>query len=248
MRILLNPRSLASNLIPRMKLIPVIDIMNGLVVHANQGNRETYQPLQSSLCTSAEPEAVIEVLLALHPFTTLYIADLNLLSEDGNNTQKIDYLLAQYPHVEFWIDQGKICSSTERLPHNWIQVIGSESLTDSMLPAITARPGELILSLDFKDSLIGPDQLLSSSRYWPEQVIIMTLSKVGTNTGPDWERLEQIQQMATHSQLVAAGGIRGFSDLNRLSQIGIHSALLASSLHSGQLSDVDIKRLTMLSQ
>jgi phosphoribosylformimino-5-aminoimidazole carboxamide ribotide isomerase len=73
----------------------------------------------------------------------------------------------------------------------------------------------------------------------------MTLTRVGTNTGPDWERLKKIQQMTTQSRLTAAGGIRGVSDLNRLTEMGIHSALLASCLHNGQLCDADIQKLAM---
>jgi phosphoribosylformimino-5-aminoimidazole carboxamide ribotide isomerase len=73
----------------------------------------------------------------------------------------------------------------------------------------------------------------------------MTLAKVGTNTGPDWERLKKIQLMTTQSRLVAAGGIRGVSDLNRLAEMDIHSALLSSCLHNGQLCDADIQKLAL---
>ncbi|MEE9412747.1 MAG: HisA/HisF-related TIM barrel protein [Methylococcales bacterium] len=226
-----------------MQIIPVIDIKNGLVVHARQGNREFYQPLQSSLCDSTQPHAVINAFLALHAFPAVYIADLNRLSADGNNTQLIDSLLEQFPQVQFWIDQGVLYKHSDHLARNWNQVIGSESLTDSMLSAMASKPAGLILSLDFKQSLIGPNQLLETDKYWPEQVIIMALSKVGSNTGPDWERLEKIQQLTTRCRLVAAGGIRGLSDLHKLSKMGIHSALLASCLHNGQLSATDIQQL-----
>ncbi|MEE9423936.1 MAG: HisA/HisF-related TIM barrel protein [Methylococcales bacterium] len=228
-----------------MLIIPVIDIKNGLVVHAHQGNRESYQPIQSSLCHSAQPQAVIEAFLTLHTFSTLYIADLDLLSADGNNTQLIHSLLEQFPQIQFWIDQGVLYNHTDQLADNWIQVIGSESLTESMLPAITSKPADLILSLDFKQHLIGPNQLLETAKHWPDQVIVMTLAKVGTNTGPDWERLKIIQQMTTQSRLVAAGGIRGVNDLNRLTGMGIHSALLSSCLHNGQLCDTEIQKLAM---
>jgi phosphoribosylformimino-5-aminoimidazole carboxamide ribotide isomerase len=228
-----------------MQIIPVIDIKNGLVVHAHQGNRESYQPIKSSLCNSAQPQAVIDAFLTLHTFSTLYIADLDLLSAAGNNTQLIHSLLEQFPQIQFWIDQGILYHHTDQLANNWIQVIGSESLSESMLPVMSSKPADLILSLDFKQSLIGSNQLLKTTQYWPEQVIVMTLTRVGTNTGPDWERLKKIQQMTTQSRLTAAGGIRGVSDLNRLTEMGIHSALLASCLHNGQLCDADIQKLAM---
>jgi len=41
-----------------MFIIPVIDLLNGKVVHAKYGNRAQYQPLQSPLVDSCEPLAV----------------------------------------------------------------------------------------------------------------------------------------------------------------------------------------------
>ena len=218
--------------------------MNGLAVHARQGNRLCYQPIQSLLCDGAEPNAVIDGFLALHPFSTLYIADLNLLSANGDNTQLITYLLKQYPHIQFWIDQGVLYEDDHQFPHNWKQVIGTESLTDSIYTRVVSSKTDLILSLDFSESLIGSNQILNNPNQWPQQVIVMTLSKVGTNTGPDWAQLKKIRQLAKHSQIIAAGGIRNISDLKRLSEMGIQSALVASSLHTGQLSADDIQILS----
>jgi phosphoribosylformimino-5-aminoimidazole carboxamide ribotide isomerase len=227
-----------------MQIIPVIDIMNGVVVHAQQGNRQCYQPIQSSLCNSAEPEAVIEGFLALSAFNTLYIADLNRISADGNNTQLITDLLKRYPTIQFWIDQGMLYEHSHHLPDNWTQIIGTESLTDTMISVLASKQTGWILSLDFKQTLIGPDQLLNTPDHWPKQVIVMTLSKVGCNAGPDWNRLESIQKNTIHSQIVAAGGIRGASDLIKLSAMGINSALIASCLHTGQRSSDDIQMLS----
>ncbi len=227
-----------------MQIIPVIDIMNGLAVHARQGNRQCYQPVQSMLCDSSEPNVVIDGFLALHPFTTIYIADLNLLSANGDNTQLITCLLKQYPNIQFWIDQGVLYKDDHQFPHNWKQVIGTESLTDSIYARVVSNQTDLILSLDFSESLIGSNQILNNPNQWPQQVIVMTLSKVGTNAGPDWARLEKIQQLAIHSQIIAAGGIRDADDLKRLSEMGIHNALLASSLHTGQFSADAIQMLS----
>lgn len=227
-----------------MQIIPVIDIMNGVVVHALQGNRQCYQPVQSTLCDSAEPNVVIDGFLALHPFSTLYIADLNQLSANGDNTQLITSLLKQYPQIQFWIDQGVLYEDDHQFPHNWKPVIGTESLTDSIYARVVSNQTDVILSLDFSESLIGSNQILNNPNLWPQQVIVMTLSKVGTNSGPDWTRLETIQQLTIHSQIIAAGGIRDVGDLKRLSDRGIHNALLASSLHTGQLNADDIQMLS----
>jgi len=223
-----------------MHIIPVIDLMNGIVVHARYGRRQSYQAIQSILCESADPESVINGFLSIYPFDTIYLADLDSLCSAGNNTRTITWLLNRYPDLQFWIDQGILHNADSWLPANWKQVIGTESLTEATLASIALKQNNPVLSLDFKHSLIGAKQLLDCPDQWPDQVIVMTLNKVGSDSGPDLDVIARIQQMATHSCITAAGGIRGLDDLSRLSTQGIHSALVASALHTGQLSRDDI--------
>ena len=42
-----------------LKLIPVIDLKNGAVVHAKQGIRENYQPIKSVLTTKSDIYSVL---------------------------------------------------------------------------------------------------------------------------------------------------------------------------------------------
>ncbi|HKM59743.1 MAG TPA: HisA/HisF-related TIM barrel protein, partial [Candidatus Bathyarchaeia archaeon] len=62
-----------------MKVIPVIDILNGIVVHAVRGKRREYQPLQSSICNSIEPLEIAKTFKTLG-FSELYIADLDAIT------------------------------------------------------------------------------------------------------------------------------------------------------------------------
>jgi phosphoribosylformimino-5-aminoimidazole carboxamide ribotide isomerase len=68
-----------------VKLIPVVDLLNGEVVHARKGQRSHYLPLQSSLCQGTQPETVVGALLDLYPFRTLYIADLDAIQRRGSH-------------------------------------------------------------------------------------------------------------------------------------------------------------------
>ncbi len=61
-----------------LKVIPVIDILNGIVVHAVRGKRQEYRPLTSILCKSVEPLEVAKAFKALG-FSELYIADLDAI-------------------------------------------------------------------------------------------------------------------------------------------------------------------------
>ena len=93
-----------------MQVIPVIDLLNGEVVHAKKGLRHTYQPMQSPLCSSSDPLTVVAALLALHPFKQLYIADLNAIQKLTNKTRSNYTSIAQislaYPELELWLDAG----------------------------------------------------------------------------------------------------------------------------------------------
>ena len=89
-----------------MQIIPVIDLMRGQVVHAKRGNRKHYQTLQSTLCSSHHPLAVVAALLKLYPFNTIYIADLDAILGLSDHTEIIKQISRAYPAVNFWLDCG----------------------------------------------------------------------------------------------------------------------------------------------
>ena len=72
-----------------MKIIPVIDLKDGVVVHAHQGMREQYQPIGSNLCQSSDIYRVIEAFLGVYDFDTIYIADLNAITHQGDHDRLI---------------------------------------------------------------------------------------------------------------------------------------------------------------
>lgn len=231
-----------------MEIIPVIDLLDGRVVHARRGERQHYQPIQSSLCNSNEPLDVLRALLELYPFDQLYIADLNGIQKRGNHYDAIMSITNLYPNLELWLDCG--FSDVADL-EDWRDlrvnfVIGSESLNnmESYTALQLACKENHILSLDFTASgYQGPMELLQNPEYWPDKVIAMTLSQVGSNLGPDEEKLASIIQLSNGSNIYAAGGIRGMADLLRLKNMHVSGALVATALHSGALTGAEIASL-----
>ena len=90
-----------------MHIIPVIDLLDGLAVHARRGLRSGYRPVASSLCPDPDPQAVLRAYLSLYPFRTVYVADLNAIQNTGDNDAVMRGLLAAFPGMEFWLDAGK---------------------------------------------------------------------------------------------------------------------------------------------
>ncbi len=219
-----------------MQIIPVIDLKGGQVVHAAGGDRSGYQPVHrtSSLCDSSEIYHVVARFLKLYPFQTFYIADLDAIGGNGNHDHGINNLLSQYPNQEFWLDNGSSYQAltTTTRPSNYKPVIGTES---QRLP-VSLKNADLILSLDFKhNQALGHPGWLESPDLWPETIVVMTLDLVGSNKGPDFEKLSKLCTDYRDKRFVAAGGVRDINDLIRLKTIGIAAVLLASALHNGSI-------------
>ena len=205
----------------------------------------SYRPLASSrVAASAEPADVIRGLLALHPFRTLYIADLDAIRKRGDHKAAIFALRQEFPELRFWVDAGFAgeCSCRRFLAADLGDlVLGSESQGDLRLVELLAGEPRLILSLDFQgERQLGAASIFDSPELWPERVIAMTLARVGAGAGPDLERLRALRAMAPGKRLYAAGGVRGPGDLHELRALGCAGVLVASALHDGRLGRAEL--------
>ncbi len=228
-----------------MEIIPVIDIRQGLVVHAVKGQRENYHPLQTSLSVSIRPADIVQAFTSSFSFKTIYIADLDAIEGRTNNDMIIDELHTLFPELSFWIDQG-ISSTSDLAKHLTRQhIIGSETNISALtLEEITEITPDIILSLDYQaDIFIGDQHLLQSINTWPERIIIMSLSRVGSNSGPDYKLVANLKEIAGDKKLYVAGGIRHERDLLLLDGMGIDGVLLASALHTQQINAGTIEKL-----
>jgi uncharacterized protein related to proFAR isomerase len=66
-------------------IIPVLDLKHGKVVRARAGDRANYQPIVTPLSPTSEAADVLRGLMALAPFSTVYIADLDAITGEGNH-------------------------------------------------------------------------------------------------------------------------------------------------------------------
>lgn len=183
----------------------------------------------------------MKVFLQLYPFDSFYIADLNAIGGAGNHDFEIKALLNAHPNLSFWIDNGRgLADPRADLQANRKTVIGTESEPTRAYSV----PRDVILSLDFKNGQASghPDWFRNSS-LWPQTIIVMTLNRVGGNSGPDFTKLTELSNAFPAKHWVAAGGVRHRRDLQRLADLGISAALLATALHGGHISAEDIAAL-----
>lgn len=230
-----------------MKLIPVIDLQAGQVVHARRGERARYQPVRSSLAAGSDPLVLAAALRRASGSRILYVADLDALQGRAPQTAVLAALLAAEPGCTLWLDAGfhdagEACHLLEQLgePAARVQpVFGSESLGSraAAREALAARD-RAILSLDrLGDRILDAAGCWDDPSLWPQRVIAMTLDRVGAGTGPDLPTLAALRQQAPrHTAIIGAGGIREAADLAQAEQAGAAAWLVASALHEGRLA------------
>jgi phosphoribosylformimino-5-aminoimidazole carboxamide ribotide isomerase len=223
-----------------LEVIPVVDLKDGLVVRARRGERHLYAPISTSLAPTSRPADVVAAFLALHAFGTVYIADLDAFEGRGTHYSLIAELEAAFPEVRFWVDCGIAAGAQARAwlaAHGGDLVLGSESLRDAGFIASLPRLPRSLLSLDFRgEEFQGDPRLAEDEALWPARLIVMTLARVGSGAGPDFDRLLDIRAKAANRHAIyAAGGVRGPEDLRLLEKAGVAGVLVASALHDGRI-------------
>lgn len=231
-----------------MQIIPVIDLLDGVVVHAKKGERQHYQAIKSLLTHSSKPLDVVAALLEYFPFKQLYIADLNgiqKLKQTPSNFAHIENIAKQFPELELWIDAG-INSIGEKRYWEMINaklILGSENFSDlAQFLAVQSELRKFVLSLDYMPyGYQGPIELVESTQYWPKDVILMSLGNVGANNGINTKILQKYNTYTKKFNLYSAGGVSNINDLKLLDTNGMQGALIATALHLKQISPQELE-------
>ena len=230
-----------------MRIVPVIDLMHGHVVRARMGDRASYRPLNSPLSPTSDAVDVARGMLALYPFPTLYVADLDAIQGRGDNFQTLRRIREAFPTLEMWVDNG----AAERVAIDalidadlGVPILGAESQRDAALVAKHRGSTGVVLSLDFRgEAFQGPEAILAEPALWPSRIIVMTLARVGSGAGPDLQRIAAIRSIAGGREIYAAGGVRDASDLSALKAVGVAGALIATALHEQRIVAADLEAL-----
>jgi phosphoribosylformimino-5-aminoimidazole carboxamide ribotide isomerase len=230
-----------------LQAIPVVDLKGGQVVRAHKGDRASYRPIESPLSPTSDAVDVVRGLLAVFPFSTLYVADLDAIERAGDNFPALSRIRAEFPALQMWVDNG--AADTAALDaligaDLSVPVIGSESQRDGALIARHRGSLRSVLSLDFRgDAFQGPKEILTEPMLWPRRIIVMTLARVGSGAGPDFARLRAIRSIAGDREIYAAGGVRDAADLRALKAAGAAGALIATALHERRVVRADLEAI-----
>lgn len=232
-------------------VVPVIDLQGGQVVRARRGERARYRPIVSRLAAGSEPLAIARALLERSGATRLYLADLDALQGGAPQADAIAALAAALPGIDWWVDAGFADASAarallERLAAHApriVPVFASEALAsrEAFEHCFDGRASlvQALLSLDARGGQrLDRAGCWDAPERWPDEVILMTLERVGANAGPDLDTLRAMRRRARPgTRFIGAGGIRDAADLRAAQQAGASAWLVASALHDGGLFD-----------
>jgi len=241
-----------------MDIIPVLDLLNGIVVRGVAGRRSEYRPLRSNLTMSVQPLDVARALREVFDFSRFYVADLDAIVHHHPNWQTYRQLIAD--GFQLLVDAGirDVESSLSVRDCGAEPIIGLESCPGPQVLSdiISSNRGEITFSLDLLD---GRPLLSSDSRDWSRdpyeivgqsvacgvtRIIVLDLADVGTSSGGRTEALcRSLLAEFPDLKLTCGGGVRGLDDLRRMQRMGADSVLIASALHDGHLSAIELRGL-----
>jgi phosphoribosylformimino-5-aminoimidazole carboxamide ribotide isomerase len=239
-----------------LKVIPVIDVLRGEVVHAVRGQRSQYMPLNSPLTKSAAPSVVAEKFRELG-FSDLYVADLDAIIECSSSFETLEQI-ARKSCLNLWVDAGvtsleraqkllgsgasKLIIGTETLQtkkfvEQAVEMFGSERVVVSL----DLKGEKMLVKIGF-DGCKSPLCLLKDFKgMGVSRVIVLDLLRVGSDEGVNVAFLKKIVG-EVGLDVIAGGGVRNIADLVELKNIGVAGALVATALHNGKISLDELKQ------
>jgi len=222
-------------------IIPVMDLKNGEAVSGKSGKRETYTSLKTVFNRSSDPIAIARNLKK-SGFSRIYIADLDSIEGNSSNLQIAGEINKIIPVM---LDSGiknsigiqKIFDKVEKV------IIATETIEnfDEIELIFSTYPKQnLVLSIDIKDgNVLGKhinadfrDMIRKIEEINPLEVILLDISRVGTENGVDHELIDSF--IGLNIDLILGGGVTP-GDITELQSLGLEHFLVGTALHTGCL-------------
>jgi phosphoribosylformimino-5-aminoimidazole carboxamide ribotide isomerase len=222
-------------------IIPVLDLKDGMAVSGKSGNREEYKPLKTIFHPSSDPLKISESLKEAGA-SEIYIADLDSIEGKGSNMELIGKINQLIP-VMLDCGASDLDSVSEALQVADKVIVATETLKKMEdLYEIFCRVNRerVIISVDVLNNKILSKHLKldfsilreSLEKLKPSKVILLDISNVGTETGINWQLMDEFVGM--ESSLILGGGITR-EDIPQLAEKGLNTVLVGTALHQGSI-------------
>ena len=240
------------------KILPVLDLLNGVIVHAVEGERKNYKPLESYLFKKPEPNLIINLLFDNYKFNEFYVADLNAIMECKPNYEILLELL-KIPNINILLDPGiRTLEDVNNFFSIGIKnlVLGLETLEDKDLIKDIIKLKALksvFISIDMYSEKI----LTSVKEYQNEtildiirdledlgasKIILLDLKKVGSKKGGIPTLYREIRKNFK-GEIFVGGGIKDIDNVLDYYKSGFSGLLVGTALYDGS---INLKELNAL--
>ena len=228
--------------------------MNGIVVRGIAGRRSEYRAVVSRLVASAEPVAVAEAFRTHLGLSELYLADLDAIA--GHAPALPTYRALLRLGFRLWIDAGVRDRRRADLlaAEGAGVVVGLETVAgpDALAEILKIHGDRAVFSLDLRAGVPMGERPQWGSADASEiaercfdlgvrRLLVLDLARVGVGTGTGTETF--CRRLSTaHPELAvwAGGGVRNAADLHRLRENGVQATLVASALHDGVITALEV--------
>ncbi len=239
-----------------MKVLPVLDLKGGKAVHAKGGARDRYELVHGVFGDGSDPVALAERIRRRLGLEELYVADLDALQGQGDQSSIVAELTSRGFRV--WLDAGvRSAADLARVAaaQPAVLIFALETVPDRQRTAELRRQwladyapeeGDVAFSIDLQAGRPVPNRFLQEAdpvavaqaarAIGFRHLILLDLAAVGSARGIAAAAL--VAPIRTHCpevRLYGGGGVRGPEDLAVACRAGFDGLLIATALHNGQI-------------
>lgn len=228
-----------------MIILPAIDIIDGSPVRLYQGDYGKKEVVAESVLTTAETFAKTGA-------SWVHMVDLDGAKAGKRINSQLIAETARTISSKVEVGGGiRTMADIEYYLHNGISrvILGTAAIEDPVLlkEAVQKYGNKIAVGLDCKDGYaMGAGWLKGSSMYYTDfakelekigvsTVIFTDISKDGTLSGPNFAMLAELQK-STSMNIIASGGIRDITHIQKLTEMGLYGAICGKSIYAGSLS------------
>lgn len=228
-----------------MIIYPAIDILNGQVVRLTQGdyNHATIyheNPAEAARSFQAQGATHLHMVdldgakdnaLSNYHIIAQIASDTNLFTQVGGGIRDLSRIKA---YVDSGISRVIIGTAAIENPEFLLQAL--ELYGDVIAVGVDAKNGFAATHGWMQESQIPAVDFCKRLRDMGVKTVIYTdIAKDGMLSGPNhgvYETLSDIHDL----QIIASGGVSSITDIQKLSQLHLHGAIVGKALYSGTLS------------